>query len=101
VLTIHGDGGLRYFVFLTLDENESPIGREFEFVNAGTGAAHVHVHYAEEHKGVKIDKFPEGFTLRLELDQRDGYKVPGRIYLAVPDESGSFISGTFVAEVLG
>ncbi len=37
----------------------------------------------------------EGYAMRLEFDKMLNGKLPGRIYLCVPDEEKSFIRGTF------
>jgi len=39
-----------------------------------------------------------GYAMTLELDQRKGGKLPGRIYLCLNDEPKSFLAGTFVAD---
>jgi hypothetical protein len=38
-----------------------------------------------------------GYAMTLELDQRKGGKLPGKIYLCLNDEPKSFLAGTFVA----
>jgi len=39
------------------------------------------------------------YALRLEFGQESGGKLPGKLYLCLPDESKSCVAGTFTAEV--
>jgi hypothetical protein len=41
--------------------------------------------------------FPNGYAMTLELEERKGGKLPGKIYLCLPDDAKSFLTGTFVA----
>jgi hypothetical protein len=43
--------------------------------------------------------FSNGYAMKLELAQTSADKAPGRIYLCLPDDSRSFVAGTFDAEV--
>jgi hypothetical protein len=41
--------------------------------------------------------YEEKVSLRLEFGAEDGGKLPGKIYLCLPDESKSYVAGTFTA----
>jgi hypothetical protein len=41
--------------------------------------------------------YPTGYALTLELGPRKDGKVPGKIYLSLPDEEKTFLAGTFEA----
>lgn len=40
----------------------------------------------------------QGYALTLELGARNGGKLPGRIYLCLPDEKRTVLAGTFTAD---
>ena len=43
--------------------------------------------------------FSNGYAMKLELAQSAADKAPGKIYLCLPDDSQSFVAGTFDAEI--
>jgi len=43
--------------------------------------------------------FTSRYALRLEFGQESDGKLPGKIYLCLPDETKSYVAGTFSAEV--
>lgn len=45
--------------------------------------------------------FAEKYTLRLEFDRARDRKLPGKIYLQLPDEDKSQVAGTFTADIRG
>jgi hypothetical protein len=45
-----------------------------------------------------IHAFSSGYALTLELGQRKDGKVPGKVYLSLPDDEKSFLAGTFTAD---
>jgi hypothetical protein len=47
----------------------------------------------------KQRSFMDRYALRLEFGTLSGGKLPGKIYLCVPDKEKSFVAGTFEAEV--
>ena len=50
--------------------------------------------------GKPITVFPAGYGLTLELGPRSGGKLTGKIYLSLPDETKTFVAGTFTAEIV-
>ena len=100
ILTLHGDEGRTFFVFLFLDEDESAVGRRFTFKSAELGDPHIHMHYRSS-DGIEIETFMEKYSLELEFGQPAAGKLPGRIHLRVPDETGSFVAGRFEADLPG
>ena len=48
---------------------------------------------------VKRQGYANGYAITLEFGKRDKGKLPGRIYLCLPDETKSYIAGTFQADV--
>ena len=44
-------------------------------------------------------EFKSGYTMKLVFGQAANRRIPGRIYVCLPDEAKSCIAGTFVAEI--
>jgi len=49
----------------------------------------------------KQRSFVNRYALRLEFGKLSGGKLPGKIYLCVPDKEKSFLAGTFEVQVNG
>jgi hypothetical protein len=45
----------------------------------------------------KLNLYPNGYALTLELGVRQDWKVPGKIYLCIPDEEKTILAGVFIA----
>jgi len=45
----------------------------------------------------KPNLFPNGYALTLELGVRQEWKVPGKIYLCIPNEEKTILAGVFIA----
>jgi hypothetical protein len=43
--------------------------------------------------------FHEGYALRVEFGSLAGTRLPGKIYVAAPDEAKSYVAGTFELEI--
>ncbi len=52
----------------------------------------------DDDKGVSRT-YSGGYAMRVEFGDAANTRIPGRIYIALPDESKSFVGGTFVAEI--
>jgi hypothetical protein len=62
--------------------------------------AHIHRSRLIEKDGLpKVEVFTEKFAMRLEFGTAKNGKIPGKIHLRLPDEAGSFVAGTFEAEI--
>jgi hypothetical protein len=56
--------------------------------------------YSGERKGsIKSRTYPGNYTMKLEFGTPKDGKLPGKIHLRLPDEVGSFVVGTFEAEI--
>jgi autotransporter translocation and assembly factor TamB len=56
--------------------------------------------YTGEKKGsIKSQTFMREYTMKLEFGTAKDGKLPGKIHLRLPDEAGSFVIGTFEAEI--
>ena len=107
VLTLRqGDGPLatEVKVFLYTKPWEVPAGRSFKLLNtpSDNNAPHVRVRSPEAGQNAPRQReYTEKYTLLLELGQEKDKKLPGKIYLALPDESKSQVAGTFDAAIRG
>jgi hypothetical protein len=43
--------------------------------------------------------FPSGYAMKVSFGQPTNGKLPGKLYIALPDEEKSFAAGTFQAEI--
>ncbi len=64
--------------------------------NADT-AARVSLRWKNDDQSGK-DNFDSGYAMRLEFDPLANNRLPGRIYLCLPDAEKSYLSGTFSAD---
>lgn len=56
--------------------------------------------YSGERKGsIKSRTYMGNYTMKLEFGTAKDGKIPGKIHLRLPDEAGSFVVGTFEAEI--
>jgi len=53
---------------------------------------------ADTGKG-KSKPFPGGYLLRLVFGQANGGKMPGKVFLALPDDQAGVLAGTFMADI--
>ena len=78
---------------------EIPEGRSFEVVANHAGfAPGVSLFWREGDMRI-TEMFTNGFAMKLEFGAVSSNKLPGRIYLCLPDEAKSCIAGTFTAEI--
>jgi hypothetical protein len=85
---------------LPVEKNEVPAGRLFEVTPQGGATVPViNFRLRAGDKGHQTVEFARDYALRLEFGQPAGGKLPGRIYLTLPDASKSVLAGTFTADV--
>jgi hypothetical protein len=88
-------------VLLSATKEESFAGKTYEILpDNGPGAPPISL----ARKGAspmpaEPTLFTEKYAMRLEFGQESDGKLPGRIYLCLPDEAKSYVAGTFTAEV--
>ena len=90
-----------FMIFTFLKEGETLDGMKFTVKqDDGHGAPHIHFKYRlGEKKSRKSEMFMTGYTMKLEFGSASGKKIPGKIYLCLPDKAKSFVVGTFEAEL--
>ncbi len=107
VLTLRqGEGPLatEVKVFLYTKPWEVPTGRSFNLIQPAASAESPHIRVRSHELGQNVPRqreYTEKYTLRLELGQEKDKKLPGKIFLALPDEGRSQVAGTFEAAIRG
>lgn len=64
--------------------------------NSGFG---IQLAFSKEPGSISTSAHNRGFAMRLEFGTAKNGKIPGKIHLRLPDEAGSFVVGTFEAEI--
>lgn len=76
---------------------EELIGKSAEVKPSDSTAPKVVLHWTEEKRESKT--FHSGYAMKIEFGPKEGNAIPGKIFLSTPDESKSWIEGTFRAEI--
>ncbi len=66
---------------------------------ARTNAPLLLVRWKDEQGELVTQHYHEGYALRVEFGPIAGPRLPGKIYLAAPDDEKSYLAGTFDAEI--
>jgi hypothetical protein len=86
-------------VFLRGNRNENWAGQIVSVAADKNNGPHVRLHWKNESEPAGTQVFKTGYALRIEFGQRSDNRLPGKIYLCVPDELKSYVMGTFKAEI--
>lgn len=88
-------------VFLFLKKDETPEGKSFNINRKSSfGSPHIHMKWKIENSKVpKTEIFTKNYSMRLNLGTIEDGKLPGKIYLCLPDEMKSVVAGSFTAVV--
>ncbi len=88
-------------IFMFLKKGEALEDRTFNIsTDHGFGAPHIHMKWRDEGKKAPETKiFMKEYALRLQFKERENGALPGSIFLSLPDDSKSFVAGTFLAEL--
>jgi len=92
------DRSLKIFLFVETDEIENntiEVNKEGSFGDP-------HIHMSSRQKGEtfpQIDMFFDDYVMRLEFGTSSEGRLPGRIYICLPDEQQSVAAGDFIAEI--
>lgn len=78
---------------------EDIVGRTVIIDSARTNAPKVILRWKDENGKAVTEDFKTGYAARLEFGQIDGKWLPGRIFIATPDDAHSYLAGTFNAEI--
>ncbi len=88
-------------IFMFLKKGEALEGRTFNIAtDHGFGAPHIHMKWRDGGKKVPETKiFMKEYALRLQFKEKENGALPGSIFLSLPDDSKSFVAGTFLAQL--
>lgn len=92
------DASLNFFLFLKPQEKLE--GRTIVVTNSTRFymKPHIHVGRKEEARGVpRTEIVSDNYVMRLEFGERQGEKLPGRIYLELSESLETKVAGTFEA----
>jgi len=77
---------------------ESLAGQSFSITTNADKAAGIMLRWKDDDQQSKVT-ITNGYALRLNFGQLSGNHLSGKIYLCVPDETKSYIAGTFNADI--
>lgn len=88
-------------IFMFLKKGEALEGKAFNISeDHGFGAPHIHMKWRDGGKNTPETKiFMKKYAMRLQFREKQNGALPGDIFLSLPDDSKSFVAGTFMAEL--
>ncbi|MGA2248132.1 MAG: hypothetical protein ABSH48_24370 [Verrucomicrobiota bacterium] len=75
-------------------------GKTINVTTNAERAAKVTLHWKDDAGTVQMPAFNSGYALRLQFGTLDNNRLPGKIYLCLPDPQKSYLVGSFEAKVL-
>ena len=101
ILTLSQGANVSVGIFFFLKEGENLQGKTFNISKEdGFGVPHIIIEWQEgKMKKTTRKTFMKGYTMRLQFGKMDEAGLPGKIDVSLPDESGSFVKGTFIAKL--
>jgi regulation of enolase protein 1 (concanavalin A-like superfamily) len=79
---------------------EALAGKTLHIAADAEKAARVTLHWRDAGGVVQKAAFQDGYALRLEFGGIDHGRLPGKIYLCLPDAEKSYLAGTFDAAIV-
>lgn len=86
-------------VYFFTKEPEELVGRNAEIKPTDTKAPRVSVRWKEGDKVTSESFRNAGYAMKVEFGSASGGRLPGKVFIALPDESKSWVAGTFTAEM--
>ncbi|MEE9611547.1 MAG: tetratricopeptide repeat protein, partial [Desulfatiglandales bacterium] len=88
-------------IFLFSKKDEKLEGKTYNVSkNQGLGVPPIHMKWKQQGSDIpETEIFMKDYAMRLEFGKKERNILMGKIYLSIPDESKSFVSGTFRAKV--
>ena len=87
-------------VALPAREPEELSGRTLEFAtNHPPPLPRVSIRWKDEQAQAQKEEFAKGYALKVAFGQPAKGRLPGRIYLCLPDAANSVLAGNFEAEI--
>lgn len=87
--------GLNIYFFSK--QPEELIGKSAQVTPADSRAPRVVLHWTEGQR--ESTTFHNGYAMKIQFGAKLGNAIPGEIFISTPDESKSWIAGTFRAEI--
>ena len=102
-LTLSQGSDVAIRVDLSTKPWETPNGKSFKLGPAsGTDLPRIAILRKNEGQGnTNVKRYDKKYTLQLEFGQEGDRKLPGKIYLVLPDDAKTSIAGTFKADIRG
>jgi len=94
-----GSADLSLGIYLHAIRSEDLAGQSVDITTNLPAAPRVALRWKDDQQKTVPQNFTTGYALRIEFGQRDGNRVPGKIYLVMPDDQKSYVAGTFTAEI--
>jgi hypothetical protein len=86
-------------VNLFAKRGEDLAGKTIQIEPTRTNSPRIILRWKNDRDQPATKTFRTGYGLRLEFGQVSNSRMPGRIYLCVPDDAKSYVAGTFTAEI--
>jgi DNA-directed RNA polymerase subunit RPC12/RpoP len=90
---------LAVFVNLTAQRGEDLSGKTVEIAPHRPSAPRVGLRWKNEQRKSAGRSFTNGYALKVIFGQASNRRMPGKIYLCLPDPAKSFVAGSFEAEI--
>lgn len=95
-------GDASIIIFTRIKQTDELAGKSFAVETKGDIAKRPHVHYNRRLNPNELPKGMatiEGYAMRLEFGEKKDGKIPGKVFLSLPDTDKSVVAGTFTVEV--
>jgi hypothetical protein len=92
-------GGTGLTVQLFAKQGEDLAGQSINIEASRTNSPRVILRWKDDEDKSVTKNIREGYALRLEFGQATNARMPARIYLCAPDDTKSYVAGTFIAEI--
>lgn len=95
-------GDAKVLIFLPIKKSGELAGQKFDIESQGVEIAkRPYVHMSRRFNPRDLPKsmaYIEGYAMKLEFGEKKDGKIPGKIYLCMPDKDKTVIAGTFAVE---
>ena len=95
----NGPPDLGLSVYLHANQSQELAGQTISISSDSTNAPIIRLRWKDDQQQSMTKDFKAGYVLRVEFGRWGGKRLPGKFYLAVPDEMKSYVAGTFNAEI--
>ncbi len=95
----HGPVEFGLFINFNGAQPDALSGQTINVTTNAEKATHVSLRWKDASGAVQKENYHVGYALRLEFGELANGRLPGKIYLCLPDEAKSYIAGKFTAEI--